>query len=544
MKRLKLLATFIFLAHNAWAGWHTNEPFVAWPATNHLRWMTNVVVATNASHWTNSAYGQWTNNYVVTNLWIGDAGYLGSAANFPFPMDAIGQMTNMAFNAKDVRILDCTLAVAERFVVASRGAYAMTNVWYWLAYDYWGDSYYSADGLYFEYFFRNERKVLQNLKATVLNDLLVMRPWYQWDGTNITALTESLLCSNAAVPPNFLRYTPFRAADMTSTAYGRIVTNSWTLNTGSTNVTTNTVIDSFKGTHDLIGTNGQTFSLIVTNANIAEGYRAEHYGWDGLKAVLTNLILTGVNNYWGIGSGTNQSEAAWSNAPAVMASSPPAPIDPVTVPGNTNQQATIQATNSWPGEDIWMPESWEWYWPSAASAVTETGKPPESIWSANYLLAYSAEVRYRNYGVADPDTWYVDSLITNGLTVAHTNRWREYDAPLYCVSSGGVSRTLDYYMTSNGVSKLLLSTNVDAATYSITTDPYAVSTPAIDTTFGISTGTVTSMTYGSGDWDSISWGRYLQAGAGAIASYTAATNMTFPAYSNSLTLERWDFIYK
>ncbi len=134
MKKPILLATYILLALSlsALAGWHTNAPFVAWPATNHLRWTTNVGTYTNESDWQGTnGYGGWTNNYVTNSLWRGSNVwyvYLGTkkvAAISPhyfynaFDFMPKGSWENFFLQAKDVRALDVDSAMMERWLVLS-----------------------------------------------------------------------------------------------------------------------------------------------------------------------------------------------------------------------------------------------------------------------------------------------------------------------------------------------------------------------------------------------------------------------------------------
>ena len=557
MKRLKLLATFIFLAHNAWAGWHTNEPFVAWPATNHLRWMTNVGTYTNASHWTNSAYGQWTNNYIGTNIYIGtnlvwnpyepDIYWLEYGPfTFPMPMDCPSIPTNVRLNAKDVRIVDCTLAIAERLSICG---WTSSNVWQILAADIYEDGYYDSSRLTYDAFFsslfRDERITLKTLKGAVANYVIPARTWYLVEGTNRTQLNESMICSNAAVPPNYLRYTPYRAADMTSTAYGRIVTNSWTLATTNAGFVTNTFIDSFQGTHDLAGTNGQTFTLTVTNANIAEGYRAEHYGWDGLKAVITNLAITSVGSTWGIGSGTN----CTSNAPISKLYASvvhPPPIDPVYIAEGVASREAIEATNGWAAYTAWdypTPKDWEWEWSLAnPSAFIRTNIAPYINWQAWMTNSYSCYIKYSS---PSPYTnWTINTFYTNAWT-GHSSAWTNYAAPIVAAGDGPISRTLEFWYKSNSIPVMLETTNIGSGYQSTTSSLVTASSLPIPTSFGyhIYTDGLNSYSGGSGVFEHMDcW--FLFATNSYPWGMNYSTNAAGPTYQNNACYERWDFVYK
>jgi hypothetical protein len=322
MKKPTHTAIFTSLALSLWAGlalagWHTNAPFVAWPATNHLRWVDNVGVYTQSSVWgwshgtntaatNNPAYGQWTNNYIGGGLYVKKRTIITPGYAFPWPTpweppyDA--PATQVTFNAKDVRLLDVLKATAERMVAGTPGV-TTNNLYLYLMFLPNGDSY-------FEQFFRNERLTVHVTKAALRTYLIPY--YYRFDGTNYTKWDETNLCAAAGVPTNFLRQTFMRGMDSTATAYARIITNTWTMGiyTNDSNAVvylaegtvTNTFIDSFSGEHVFAGTNGQAFTAIVTNTALAESASFLDYGIDGLKACITNLRYTALSSGWTNGS--------------------------------------------------------------------------------------------------------------------------------------------------------------------------------------------------------------------------------------------------
>jgi hypothetical protein len=323
MRKPRLLATYIFLALNAVAfgQWHTNEPYVAWPATNHLRWMTNVVVATNETNWRGTnGFAAWTNNYLWdTNVWAGKtstsddddfgyqmlifAPYKFRTYNAFLPV-GFAYGTNAFLQAKDTRGFDCERALMERWFVLGTNN-TITN-YYTFAQGTLPTGYRMGTS------YKDERLALQRCKRAAKNLL----PYYYLQSSNEfpVVCTESSVCTRAGVPTNFLSNTEmYRAPDGTWTPYARIMTSTWTLATTSPGVVTNATVDSWGAAVTLIGTNGQQFSKIITNTAILPGKRAEDYGWDAMKAVITNLTMTARDGAWGIGYGSNTVSDAYKS---------------------------------------------------------------------------------------------------------------------------------------------------------------------------------------------------------------------------------------
>jgi len=90
----------------------------------------------------------------------------------------------------------------------------------------------------------------------------------------------------------------------------------------STNECTNTVYDFEHSSREIVGTNGQTVSLLSTNLNIQEGYMLSDYGWKYMPSLITNG-LRWVGGAWTVtassyagGWSVGQSNATWSAAKA------------------------------------------------------------------------------------------------------------------------------------------------------------------------------------------------------------------------------------
>ena len=583
MKWLRRLAIFTFLALNAEAGWHTNAPYVAWPATNHLRWMTNVITATNTTHWTNAAYAGWTNNYILTNLWKGTNIYLDwtwenwivavDLAPFFFMTDEYWGTTsrpaiqgNYYLQAKDARIHDCASALMERWMLLSTNNtasnfYATVDAAF--PEEGWIDK--RAD----DWFYRSDVRSLRRCKVLVLD---ILGSFYHYASeTNIIPMTETQLCINAGVPTNFLQVALYddaaarelhRYAQGSTTPYSAIVTCSWTLAVFGTNIATNVTVDTYGNEVTLIGTNGQKFTAVVTNKYLLPGTRAEQYGWDGMKAVITNLYITAVTNAWGIGFGTNSGAGGASDVDYFSTNLPGA-IDPgyltrINIPTNESSPQYIVAINGWEayGSDPWGDPFNEtvasWYWAKTNPvSLVYTGVAPFGVFSAGYSFSRLDRIGYANtdwdhVGFNYGTNWDVivppmpgSYVTTNGLTWFHTNRWAEYQAPLQFTYYGPIGCETRTYAKSNGVAVLMLTTNLAAGSLSITTQPVSVSTPPIPADFGASVSNYVNINYRVGNADSDPADQWS-----CTISASATTNLSFPTWTTHKTFQFWNFDYR
>lgn len=303
MKLLKHQAIYIFLAVNAFGGWHDSGSFIAWPATNHLRWADNVGVYTNASNPTNPAYGGWTNNFLPSLIYDYDDGTWTLNTPFYLPLEGglYGDTNTWLMNAKDVRSIDCVNALFERHLVL--GGHE-TNFWEEML------GYSEAD--VHNWFYRNEAQNIATLKRYIsrkLGDFYgTTNNWAT--ATNYTAVS---LCVASSVPTNFLDYTPARAADGSWTHYQRILTNTFILRQGTnaTHVATNSLIDSAAVQFFAVGTNGTVITRYATNTSQQAGSNLGAYGFDGLRRVITNLKATAYSGGW-TNNGTSNSWVGYS----------------------------------------------------------------------------------------------------------------------------------------------------------------------------------------------------------------------------------------
>jgi hypothetical protein len=508
--------------------------------------MTNVVVATNETNWRGTnGFAAWTNNYLWdTNVWAGEtstsddddfgyqllifAPYKFRTYNAFLPV-GFAYETNAFLQAKDTRGFDCERALMERWFVLGTNN-TITN-YYTFAQGSLPTGYRMGTS------YKDERFALQRCKRAAKNLL----PYYYLQSSNEfpVVCTESSVCTRAGVPTNFLSNTEmYRAPDGTWTPYTRIMTSTWTLATTSSGVVTNATVDSWGGAVTLIGTNGQQFSKIITNTAILTGKRAEDYGWDAMKAVITNLTMTARNGAWGIGYGSNTvSDAYKSNFTCS--------IDPYTnsIPGTFpttegDAELTVRTTNGWAAGDSgyaepWTSLPWAWFWTNEPAYLCETGQPPVGIFSANYRYAVDQRLQYNGSSLS---TWNA-SILANTGSATHTNSWKSYQAPLAQTLEPRYGRTLNAWITSNSVNMLWEQTNIPAGNYSYTSAPYIHPVPSIPANFGIDTNSPAFLQFAV-DWND-KFFIYQQS-----LTRSASTNNAYPTIGASKVFETWEFRYR
>lgn len=572
MKLAKHLAIFILLALNAPAQWHDAAPFVAWPATNHLRWVDNVGVYTNVSNWQTNGYGGWTNNFVWTNRWGGTDLY-GNAYLAPwYVKELLGgpRATNSAYNAKDIRTLDCVLAMLERHLVLSPAntvsnflrepvlSSPLTSIEAWL--------------------YRDDISNIQWMKDWVFQHFSSF--YYTTNGwTNAIAFNETNLCNYASVPTNFLRYTPYRAADMSYTAtngYSRIITNTFILGQGTnaTHYATNSLVDSAGIDFTVMGTNGTLITRYATNTSLQAGYNLPAYGWDGLRRVITSLVATVSTPTWGIGEGTNWSGGYSSNFTHsalvnFTAGTVGAEVDWPTI------EAAATAANgnlpyNWDGGVIpW--DEWDWEFNASltnAVVFSKTNTAPYFKAASSFDFQQTLNGRHTAEGhveggsnLLDSATWTVE---TDARTHSryYTNDWSNYAAPLVTVSANtNFGKTVIVYAKSNTVSFLVDSNSIFAGVAGYTSTPVRLQQPVL-TNWGFDSATASSY---AGGWNGTTtpgsspmfylssfmtaYGKYLwstdpRPGWDETDHPSASTNIAPPTITADKAVEIWDFKYK
>lgn len=590
MKWLKPLAIFISVGLNACAGnWHDYAPYVAWPATNHLRWVDNVGVYTNASNPTNPAYAGWTNNFLISDWYYGTSGaYVDQSAFYLVPFyiwdwgygDSIS--TQVMLNAKDARVIDATLALQERFPVIPSDTgndygYSTTNFWIYFV-EAAGYGYASASNAFdHDWLYRDEVKNLSALKAVAR---LMLDKFGQVTYTNgvpyFTAWTLTSLCSVASVPTNFFDYTPPRSADTSATHYQRIITNTFMLRQGtnSTHEATNNLVDSAGTEFIAIGTNGQSVTRYATNVNQQVGYNIGAYGWDGLRRVITNYYATKKSQTWGIGTLTNWSEVAGTNFSVMSPSnfnSGAVNADVVIADvkaDNTATHANLPYTPSGtPTVDEW---GWTFTLTSSPSVVLKTNTAPYFTASAmgghvQYLYASHRCYVYRDttglpwhYG---PITtlWTVDADTRTWYRTNNVN-WVNNSSPLVHASGlNEMARTVIHCAKSNGTQFVVSSNYYGAGVSSITSGVFVLTQPVL-TNFWFDYygdawegGDGWEFSYPSGA-ETLGGDAYISSFRGTIhtnylgsidygGGMTITTNFTSPTITASDAIEIWDFDY-
>jgi hypothetical protein len=330
---------------------------------------------------------------------------------------------------------------------------------------------------------------------------------------------------------------------MTTTPYSRVLTNSWTISTTNAGIVTNTFIDSFSGTHECAGTNGQTFTAVVTNDQQEVGRSFLDYGPDGLRRVLTNLWITVTPNAWGVGYGTNYADAGTNTVNFSCSGTLNPYIAQTDDPGGEHEfdfvgigRTEVQSFGAF---------SVDWHWADGTETpLCYTGQPPAVAWGAEYDVAHLWRIAYS--GSRPASTNYVSMDISERTTNASHFIWNgsrtEYNAPLLTSLRLAVPVTVESYALSNTAAMLVDSVAVTSA--GVVTSAFTVArAPAIATDFGITTnatvGDVGTYTVGTDPAD------YYFASYSILpypsGSGSASTNTPLPTYSAYRSVIKWQF---
>lgn len=582
VKNYTHLAILLLTALNASGGWHDSAPFVAWPATNHLRWADNVGVYTNASNPTNPAYGAWTNNFVFADWYAGNTLTFGGDVLFPYVLQSTNYSwtTNVILNAKETRAMDCFAALRERYLATGGNA---TNFWEVAL------PYTVVEGNFSYYLlWRDERLALRAMKD-------VLRT-YEADGytgqgllanyyypsptngtpTNWVAYTEATLAAAAGVPPNFFDYTPHRAADGSWTHYQRILTNTFVLRQGTNaaHVATNSLVDSAGIEFTAVGTNGLTITRYATNINQQAGVTLGAYGWDGLRRVISNLNTTVSTVSWGIGTGTNWDTGYLSNFPALTIGN----FSQGTVGDELDTSAFQTAlTSTYALPYALRDDTWSWAFSSVfSSGVTllKTNVAPyaraDAMWYGGVSIVY---YWYLNNGLSrvGGGPWCIDGTLmvyVNDFNsyFSHTRsnsvHWNNYGAPLVVSVNTNIpfSGTAMYYVKTNGVSYMFASNTISGELSTRTSAVYRINHPTLSGDFGVQFNPTPAVsdfqhdiyTYPDSPNTAEYRLRYLAysstkntlSGITAWGMQTSSTNFPLPTVTADKAVIQWDFDYK
>ena len=274
---------------SAWQRLNTYRGTQVWWATSHSIIYTQRVTATNTVILTNRfLFNIATTNFTsdpISNAFtftIAEVTTNGIPTNRIYTVSDIQslQQTNLAQNWRARIKLDCTLATAER--VAGAGSDSNT-----------------AAGVRF-YF--NDQEQLVYLKSRISSILslgtYISGPTYSnaYAATNFTVLdpkglyNAGTLPAAAAYPSNYLSFTPYFDLFYTNSTFAHVVTCSYTLvSVPASAIVTSYFSDCCGNYINASGTNGQTVTIICTNANIYPGFNASAYNYYAFRRVITNL---------------------------------------------------------------------------------------------------------------------------------------------------------------------------------------------------------------------------------------------------------------
>jgi hypothetical protein len=572
MKYLKLLVISIFLGLNVYgAGWHDAGSFVAWPATNHLRWVDNVGSYTNESAWTNSGYGLWTNNYYMdTNWFLGHTEIYTSYGPFliPFYVPDLGLgdsvATQIMANAKDARLIDCTMATRERWCAAT-GDHP-TN--FYLSFGMAGD-----EGFYDHHWvYRHEAQNIKSLKA-VLKYICTSfgRITYTNSVPVFTNWTVDAICAASSVPSNYFDYTTSRMADMSSGVYPRIYTNIYLLK-----YDTNTLINSAGESFTAIGIAGTYYTNICTNANIQSGSTIDDYGWDGMRRVITNMYATETPVTWGVGYGTNWSKGYSSNFPAgyigdFAGGTISGIVDFAEIEGDATNAFTQLKYES---------DTWEWrlsHSLTSGVALQLTNVAPNANAYASWSFSQNLRYYWRQSSPSADRAAYTDGTNTYLLGTnfaydvynswysherAHTNYWKNYAAPMVYSNLADVDRVVIMTGKSNGNYFVTYSNNLASTVSVATSSVVSISQPSLDN-FGVRAWSgddnyfagelleslypyrYVNFIYVCNSWPSNTLTGTNNYGSGYGGKVTTeSTNIALPTITAQDAIQIWDFEYK
>jgi len=145
-----------------------------------------------------------------------------------------------------------------------------------------------------------------------------------------SAYSIQTLCAELGLPTNYFSVSFSQDAWGVWRDAGRVIEQTWTIETESTNVVYYTNKAAYGETVVISGTNGQVVTTYSTNASILEGFSVADYGIDQLPrvyAALTQKIDTSPAAFglrrWASGNSTNSLAEAESNLAADWAAQVP-----------------------------------------------------------------------------------------------------------------------------------------------------------------------------------------------------------------------------
>lgn len=283
---------------DAWQRLNTYRGTQIWWATSHSIIYTQRVTATNLLTLTNRfLFNISPTNFTsdpISNAFtftIAEVTTNGTPTNRIYTVSDIQslQQTNLAQNWRARIKLDCTIATAER--VAGAGSDSNTAA---------GVRFYFNDQEQLAYLKTELSRILnlgRYISPVAYSNYIAATNFMQggryglWTfdpGGQTNGFTS--LGPPSHVATNFPSYTPYFDIFYTNSTFARVMTCSYTLvSVPASAIVTSSFFDCCGNSTNASGTNGQTVTIICTNANIYPGFNASAYNYYAYRRVLTNL---------------------------------------------------------------------------------------------------------------------------------------------------------------------------------------------------------------------------------------------------------------
>jgi hypothetical protein len=127
---------------------------------------------------------------------------------------------------------------------------------------------------------------------------------------SIPRWTARALCAAAGAPSNWCEYTPWRQIDGNGTnGVGRVSTQSWTIATTYTSAVERLLFDFWGGYTNVLVTNGQVVSVVVTNTDIEDGFTHLDYGDKRAERIISLLAWPVMDDVRWVAQGKNAANA-------------------------------------------------------------------------------------------------------------------------------------------------------------------------------------------------------------------------------------------
>ena len=208
--------------------------------------------------------------------------------------------------------------------------------------------------------------------------------------TSFPMLSQTGILSLVGAPTNYFDYTPYRQLNGAGLGIGHIVTSKFTIVTSGTGTVDRNVWDYDGNYHAITGTNGQEFSVVVTNDNVLEGFTTLDYGWKYFNSFVDHLIWTKRSPGIGEGSFTSLGVTNWYSYWDMFC--------------DTWAEAVGGATNLSPEIDTDHPQDYDWEAFPCAFCVGYEHSGSYDI-SCNKIWAYYVASLSTNFPTCDLDLY-------------------------------------------------------------------------------------------------------------------------------------------